>query len=217
MSAVIPKRPKTRDRIVDSALVLFNEQGFASTPISQIAGHADMTVGNLWYHFRTKRSLLFGVIERAQVAIRTHLDDGGPTIPVLVRHVRLVYGVMQTMWAFRFLLRDRLQFGDVDPMAEFEPLAVAHFARLCDYLGEMEKHELFSDPPDLDTLATNLWIVVRYWGDFVREREGAEDLSWELQERGFRQHLAVLAPLLRPEARLELDAAAEAARSEALS
>ena len=213
----ISKPPKTRDRILDAALAQFNERGFANTTIAQIADAAEMTVGNLWYHFRTKQSLLLGIIDRARGPLRALLDDGGSGTPVLTRHVLFMYSVIELMWEYRFLLRDRLQFGDVDPMAEFEPLATAHFARLCDHLNEMEKEGLFAEAPELDTLATNLWIVVRYWGDFLREREGAADLSWELHERGLRQHLSVLAPLLLPAARRELVATVEIARSEALA
>ncbi len=196
-------RPKTRDRILDVSLALFNGLGFANTSVARIAEAAGIATGNVWYHFHTKEDLLLGLLERFRDRLATRLEAARVPGSVLENYVSLIHGVIQDLWAYRFVMRDRLQFADA-----LEDVPDAHYARLRELLEQMRDEKLFRDPgPDLEVLATNLWVVIRYWSDHLQEREGVEQMTWEDQERGFLQHLAVLTPHLGAAARRELDAA----------
>ncbi len=136
--------------------------------------------------------------------------------PVFENYVSLTLGTIQEMWDFRFLLRDRLEFGELDPIAETIDIADAHFKELRALLGRMEKDGHFRGrAPDLDVLATNLWIVLRYWWDFLHEREGIGHPSSEDNERASAQLLAILAPHLTAEAQRQLQAEVAASALEA--
>lgn len=204
--------PKTRERVLDAALELFNEHGFASTTIAQIAKHEDIAVGNLWYHFRTKHDLVLALIERAEAAFYDAAGEVHDTTPVLQAHVQFLFGAIHVLWEYRFLFRDRLELlGSVDPIVEMRDVANEHFAKLRLYLERMKREKLFrGTPPDLDILATNLWIVVRHWLDHLEEREGVTELTWDHQIKGFHQHLAILTPHLSAAARRSLDEAERA-------
>src|ERR1041385_1343650 len=54
----------TRERIVESARVLFLEQGYGATGLAQILKHANANSGSLYYFFPTKEDLLIAVLER---------------------------------------------------------------------------------------------------------------------------------------------------------
>ena len=54
----------TRNRILDTALALFNEQGVALVSMRAVAAGADMSVGNLTYHFPTRDSLVQALLHR---------------------------------------------------------------------------------------------------------------------------------------------------------
>jgi AcrR family transcriptional regulator len=54
--------PSTRDRIVETAVRLFHEQGFAATGISTICREAGVNPGSLYYFFPSKDSLLEAVL-----------------------------------------------------------------------------------------------------------------------------------------------------------
>ena len=53
-----------------------------------------------------------------------------------------------------------------------------------------------------------MWMVARFWWDYLDEREGCTSPTWADQERGFEQVFAVLAPHLTAAARRELESVA---------
>lgn len=68
--ALAPKRRTQADRtalaraaLVQSAIALLSEQGFARTTTAAIAQHAGVTTGALHHHFPTKESLLLAVLD----------------------------------------------------------------------------------------------------------------------------------------------------------
>ncbi|MCB9289481.1 MAG: TetR/AcrR family transcriptional regulator [Lewinellaceae bacterium] len=53
----------TKQRILDAALQLFNAEGYVNVRLAQIAGKADMSVGNMAYHYPHKTEILEGIYE----------------------------------------------------------------------------------------------------------------------------------------------------------
>ncbi|HWL94793.1 MAG TPA: TetR/AcrR family transcriptional regulator [Phycisphaerae bacterium] len=54
----------TRDRLLDVAMRLFHEQGYAATGVSTILREAGVNSGSLYYFFPSKEALLDGVLDR---------------------------------------------------------------------------------------------------------------------------------------------------------
>ncbi len=54
----------TRDRLLDHALTLFSERGYAATGIRDIIDAAGVTQPTLYYHFADKQTLFCALIER---------------------------------------------------------------------------------------------------------------------------------------------------------
>lgn len=53
-----------RERLVDSAAVLFHRNGLSSTSLADIAKHADIPIGNVYYYFKTKEELALAAIQK---------------------------------------------------------------------------------------------------------------------------------------------------------
>ena len=53
----------TRGKIIDAAVELFDENGFAATGLGDIIEQAEITKGALYYHFDSKESLATAIIE----------------------------------------------------------------------------------------------------------------------------------------------------------
>ncbi|MGW6422032.1 TetR/AcrR family transcriptional regulator [Nocardia sp. NPDC055053] len=60
--SVAPKAGK-RERLVHAAARVFYEQGIEKTTIADIAGAADVPVGNVYYYFKTKDQFVQAVID----------------------------------------------------------------------------------------------------------------------------------------------------------
>ncbi len=58
----------TRMRLVTAAKQLLYEQGMHNTSLAEIANQANVPVGNVYYHFRTKDTLIGAVIQE-------HIED----------------------------------------------------------------------------------------------------------------------------------------------
>ncbi len=54
-------RPSRREKLLESALVLFKERGYEATSVAHIAAAAQMTKAAFSYHFPAKDDLLFAI------------------------------------------------------------------------------------------------------------------------------------------------------------
>jgi AcrR family transcriptional regulator len=70
------RRPRgvTRERILDVALELFNEQGYDKTSLREIAQRLDVTKAALYYHFERKEDILLELHLRLHALGRDLLD-----------------------------------------------------------------------------------------------------------------------------------------------
>jgi AcrR family transcriptional regulator len=78
--AVRPRNAGTkRERLVESAVRLFYEQGVERTTLADVAGAADVPLGNVYYYFKTKDELVRAVVD-------THVLGIEETTTALERH-----------------------------------------------------------------------------------------------------------------------------------
>src|SRR4051794_30909027 len=52
-----PARPDARTRLLDAAMQLIREQGYAATTVDDICGAAGLTKGAFFHHFKSKEDL----------------------------------------------------------------------------------------------------------------------------------------------------------------
>jgi AcrR family transcriptional regulator len=67
-----PRSEATRTRIVEAALRLFRENGYARTTMRAIASQAGVSVGNAYYYFNSKEELVQGFYDRIAQLHREH-------------------------------------------------------------------------------------------------------------------------------------------------
>ena len=191
----------TKDRIVEAGRTLFNAKGYGETSLSQIAAEVGISQGNLTYHFPAKRELALRIQQEAQnsAVARKQTYRPGSVAEDYIEH--LLSG-MDLTWQYRFLFRDRAQCiaeqSDVDPNAAL----IADFEELHFLIIRIENEKMFAASllQDRQELTRSLWIVSRYWMNYLSEIEGLEEITWRDQERGVEQHFAVLMPHLTKEA-----------------
>lgn len=70
-----PSRGETRERILEVALQLFNEQGYDKTSLREIAERLDVTKAALYYHFERKEDILLELHRRLDAVGRDLFDQ----------------------------------------------------------------------------------------------------------------------------------------------
>lgn len=203
----------TAERIADAALRRFNRSGYASTTLNEIASDVGISQGNLTYHFPTKLDLALHLSERVRVRTeeRRALPAAGDLAEEYIEQLRFS---LEMTWSFRFLMRDRGIFEDVDAVVPPSPILVASFEerrRLVTRIGEAGWFR--SDlGVDVEMLSRSLWILSRYWMDHLREMEQRDEIGWDDVQRGIEHHLAVLLPTMNAEGRRRFVAAVDQMR-----
>ncbi len=97
---------KTRDRILECALQLFNQQGEPTVSTLEIANEMGISPGNLYYHFHGKEPLVLGLFERFEDELTPLLDP-----PLEVRldaedYWLFLHLIVERMAQYRFLFQD---------------------------------------------------------------------------------------------------------------
>ena len=199
-------RATTRERILDASRHLFNEKGYSTTTLAEIAASIGISQGNLTYHFPTKRELAAEIERQVRKNARAYRKDF-PQGAVTDDYVELLLSGMNYTWENRFLLRDHAQFSKNPNALRRDPDMMADLELLHELLRRMEKEDMFRRDLriDLAALARSLWIVSRYWMDHLRELEALEQVTWADQERGLQHHFAVLIPCLTASGRHKLE------------
>ncbi|MBA1237321.1 TetR/AcrR family transcriptional regulator [Pseudomonas kunmingensis] len=203
-------RIKTRDRIIEASLGLFNAQGERNVTTNHIAAHLGISPGNLYYHFSNKQAIvaeLFGQYEsRVDQFLRLP-----PEREMQVQDKALyLEALLGAMWDYRFLHRDLEGLLDANPQLAQRYQAFAgrclRHARAI-YQGFVDAGILLMDPLQAEALALNAWIVLTSWVRFLGTvGAGAGQLDQLQLRRGIYQVLALESGFVAPEAQGEVEA-----------
>lgn len=93
---------KTRDKILEKALTLFNERGTAAVTTNHIAAEVGISPGNLYYHFRNREEIIRNIFEMMEAESR---EGFGP-----IAHKAHTLGLQAFEETFRFVQQFNQRF-----------------------------------------------------------------------------------------------------------
>lgn len=204
------KGVSTRDRVLDSSLILFNEKGPDRVTTAEIARTAGINEGNLYYYFKTKEALLEALFKKLEADVSAFMTDASSntaTDPgIYSTFMRRWFSII---WAHRYLFRDLPGIIAVAPSLR-EPTRVLSIGmRLVveGMLHQMGAADLIDVPvDDASQLLANVWIVSTYWAIYLSLQEGIDDLTPEHLDWGLRQVASLFKPYLSAVGKSELQA-----------
>ncbi|RMR11436.1 TetR/AcrR family transcriptional regulator [Pseudomonas syringae group genomosp. 3] len=97
---------KTRDRILECALTLFNQQGEPNVSTLEIANEMGISPGNLYYHFHGKEPLILGLFERFQAELAPLLDPPSDARLEPEDYWMFLHMIVERLSHYRFLFQD---------------------------------------------------------------------------------------------------------------
>ncbi|WP_422136962.1 TetR/AcrR family transcriptional regulator [Endozoicomonas sp. ALD040] len=197
---------KTRDRILDKALELFNDRGERAVTTNHIAADLRISPGNLYYHFRNKDEIILALFQRLidNIAASMVIPEDRPlNFQDKRSYLELA---LAGMWEFRFIYRD--VHGVMSRSSELRS-AYQQFARLS--LEVLEKiiaglvlSGFMAVPKhEVEALALNHFMVLSSWQELVSAAFLEEDelLPKKLYRRAFYQILLMDRPYVSEVAR----------------
>ncbi|MDF3833130.1 TetR/AcrR family transcriptional regulator [Cupriavidus basilensis] len=192
-------RPKTRERILDACLSLFNERGPVVVTTAEIASAVGIQEGNLYYHFNRKEQILEALFDKFERALRdtsvadlAHGEEPG-------RFAGYLSGWFNLMWEWRFFYRDSAAIRNLAPALRSRTEALANDGQrdVRRVFGDMESAGLLrATPAQLDHLVVNTWIVSTYWIDYLRSRHGIDAIKRQHIRWGASQVMSLFSPYL---------------------
>jgi len=207
------KRPRrTRERILETSLALFNRFGEPHVTTANIADEMNISPGNLYYHFRNKDEIigeLYAAHEERVLPLfaappqgrsgRTNVEDLWLLLHLLFERIR----------EYRFLYRD------LDELTSRNRKLSAHFCgllrrgisavvELC--RGMVAAGSMRASEPEIAAVAQNVVLIATYWMSFQRLTRAAREPAEEIDlGRAAYQVLALVSPYLVGDARALLD------------
>ena len=188
---------KTRDKLLEASLILFNERGFAAVTTASIAEHAGVLEGTLWYHFRTKKDILTAHIELLQQVFEgANIDADSTDEETIITGIFASYDVI---WDFRYILRD-----DFASLLDPEEPALKTTLVVNDFLdawteGRIQhahQHGLLQlEQKGMEDLSEIILVIGRYWLDFSKKKYPEAD-NHALRRKGLRHVFSILGPYL---------------------
>lgn len=190
---------KTRDRILECALQLFNQKGEPNVSTMEVANEMGISPGNLYYHFHGKEPLVLGLFERFQNELAPLLDPPPDAQLQAGDYWLFLHLIIERMAHYRFLFQDLSNLaGRLPKLAKgIRNLLTALKRTLASLLARLKAAgQLISGTQALGQLVEQITMTLLFSLDYQRILDRAGEVQVVVY-----QIMMLVAPHLLPPAR----------------
>ena len=157
----------TKEKIIHSAIELFNHNGFANVRLQNIADHTGISVGNLAYHFKNKEAIVDQAYQKIGDELQSVLSQFRSK-PTLVDLDDQLSDFHEFIHKFQFYFTDILEIKRQFPhlheqRQEFIHRMVIQIKKRFEY--NVGRGVILSEsyPGQHDIIANNIWLIITFW------------------------------------------------------
>ena len=199
---------KTRDKIIASALQLFNEQGTKAVSTNHIAAAAGISPGNLYYHFRNKEDIIRALFEQMDAyGLEQYFLIFNELQPGTLAAIEQTFVMIQKFnWRYRFFKREltALIMNDSLLKASFHQT----HRRMLEVIRQSNNDAVaigtlrpLADK-EMALFTEEIWLVALFWLNYLEV--GGEEVNDATLARGIELLRSMLKPRLTAEALVAL-------------
>lgn len=199
---------KTRDKIINTAIELFNDQGTKAISTNHIAAAAGISPGNLYYHFRNKADIIRGIFEQMDTyGMEQYLLIFHEVQPGTLEAIEQTFVMIQKFnWRYRFFKRELTALIMNDSLLK-ENFHQTHRNMLEVVRQSNEAAVAVGTLKPLSAKEMNLfteeiWLVALFWLNYLEV--GGEEVNEQTLTRGIDLLRNMLRPRLTAEALISL-------------
>lgn len=189
----------TREKILDTALRLFNENGTAEISTNHIADACGISPGNLYYHFHNKQEIIRELFQRLYTMWDNDLQLPQDHLPVLGDLIMIVETNYRIIWQYRFAYRELVALLRQDAVLRQGFLAIRQrgFDGFHNLFGAFIAAGVFrvpNDPHAINELQEVCWLISEFW--LINLEVNGRPVDETEMQRGVKLLLSVLQPYL---------------------
>ncbi|EON92617.1 TetR family transcriptional regulator [Marinobacter lipolyticus SM19] len=195
------KKIKTRDRILDASLMLFNGVGEPNVTTLLISDELEISPGNLYYHFKSKGDIVGELFDRYEDEMIDLLAVPEDVEISLDQQSFFLHLLFETVARYRFLYQDL-----VNVLSRYDQLQnrfkrilkkkTAAFATIC---GSLQRQGMMNiSDSQLSSLCEQLTLTACYWSSYD-SLSHLDDRDAVDPGRGVYQMMQLLLPYLGPD------------------
>jgi AcrR family transcriptional regulator len=198
---------KTRDKIIQASIVLFNEQGERNVTTNHIAADLGISPGNLYYHFRNKEDIILSIYEEyARNLLIETMPEVSPDVKPLDAIILYMDVVFQAMMKFRFFYSNLPVLLAKNPLLHDKYVEVQSFIsqRVSELLLSLREANMmeFLDE-DLADIVSILRLVNTFWLSFYQTQNNDTEINDSVFYQGVLKILVIIQPYISDAAKNE--------------
>lgn len=179
-------RRDTRELILATSLALFNRLGEPNVSTNLIADEAEISPGNLYYHFRQKQDIVEELFTRFAHALTPVLDNGETEASDAETLWFRLHLIFELKGEYRFIYRNLTDIGERMPNVgkALRGLMLRERNSISDLFGALQNQGVLqASRAEQSMLRDQLVLTLTYWIPFADlfDPEGFEDGSAQVQ------------------------------------
>ena len=202
---------KTREKIIQASIALFNEQGERNVTTNHIAADLGISPGNLYYHFRNKEDIILSIYEEyARNLLIETMPVVTPDVKPLDAIILYMDVVFQAMMKFRFFYSNLPVLLAKNPLLHDKYVEVQSIIseRVSQLLLSLKKAEMMGfDDEDLPDIVSILRLVNTFWLSFYQTQNNDVIINDSVFYQGVLKILVIIQPYISDSAKEEFLAA----------
>ncbi|MFQ3230783.1 TetR/AcrR family transcriptional regulator [Reinekea sp.] len=192
---------KTKDKIIQASLKLFNQQGERVVTTNHIAEHLNISPGLLYYHFKNKESIIQAIFLEYTLHIKNAITVPNDTSDPSEFLATYCDDIFEGIWHYRFLHLSMptllIQHNELhNHYLEAHQLLIARASSAVQWLRDFELIEI--EENQIATLVDLMRLVTGFWVGFSIANHLGTELTKKQVHAGREHLIALLAPYATP-------------------